>query len=50
MDRLRLPRPDAIGHRVVHGGPNHFAPERVTPELIEALRASDSVCAAASSG
>lgn len=39
MDRLRLPRPDAIGHRIVHGGPNHFAPERVTPELIEALRA-----------
>ena len=39
MDRLRLPRPDAIGHRLVHGGPNHFAPERVTPELIEALRA-----------
>ena len=21
MERLRLPRPDAIGHRVVHGGP-----------------------------
>jgi acetate kinase len=38
MERLRLPRPDAIGHRVVHGGPNHFDPERVTPELIEALR------------
>jgi acetate kinase len=37
-DRLRLPRPDAIGHRLVHGGPNHFAPERVTPELVEALR------------
>jgi acetate kinase len=38
MERLRLPRPDAIGHRVVHGGPNHFAPERVTPDLIEVLR------------
>ena len=38
MERLRLPRPDAIGHRVVHGGPNHFDPERVTPALIEALR------------
>jgi len=37
-DRLRLPRPDAIGHRLVHGGQNHFAPERVTPELLEALR------------
>jgi len=38
MERLRLPRPDAIGHRVVHGGQNHFAPERVTPDLIEVLR------------
>jgi len=38
MERLQLPRPDAIGHRVVHGGPNYFDPERVTPELIEALR------------
>jgi len=24
--RLRLPHPDAIGHRLVHGGPHHFAP------------------------
>jgi acetate kinase len=39
MDRLRLPRPDAIGHRLVHGGPRHFAPERVTPQLIQELRA-----------
>jgi len=38
MERLRLPHPDAIGHRVVHGGPKYFDPERVTPELIEALR------------
>jgi acetate kinase len=26
--------PDAIGHRIVHGGPRHTAPERVTPELL----------------
>jgi len=39
IDRLRLPRSDAIGHRLVHGGPNHFAPERLTSELIEELRA-----------
>jgi len=39
IDRLRLPRPDAIGHRLVHGGPRHFAPERVTPDLIDELRA-----------
>ena len=37
--RLRLPHPDAIGHRLVHGGPHHFAPERVTAELMEELRA-----------
>lgn len=38
MDRLRLPRPDAIGHRLVHGGPDHVAPEQVTPELLASLR------------
>ncbi len=39
IDRLRLPRPDAVGHRLVHGGPNHFAPERLTSQLTEELRA-----------
>jgi acetate kinase len=38
IDRLQLPRPDAVGHRLVHGGPDQFAPQRVTPELIGALR------------
>jgi acetate kinase len=27
----------AVGHRVVHGGPEHDRPERVTPELLLAL-------------
>ncbi|QAY95794.1 acetate kinase [Methylovirgula ligni] len=27
----------AIGHRVVHGGPKHYRPERVTPELLDEL-------------
>ena len=27
----------AVGHRVVHGGPEHGAPERVTDRLLEAL-------------
>jgi acetate kinase len=27
----------AVGHRVVHGGPDHDRPERVTPELLAAL-------------
>ena len=28
----------AVGHRVVHGGPKYFRPERITAEMIEALR------------
>jgi acetate kinase len=27
----------AVGHRVVHGGPDHDRPQRVTPELLTAL-------------
>ena len=27
----------AVGHRIVHGGPDHGAPERVTPALLAAL-------------
>jgi acetate kinase len=34
-----LPSIEAIGHRVVHGGPNHLAPEVLTPALIDDLRA-----------
>lgn len=34
-----LPSVEAIGHRVVHGGPNHLAPEVLTPVLIDDLRA-----------
>jgi acetate kinase len=29
----------AVGHRVVHGGADHVAPERVTPALLKALDA-----------
>lgn len=29
----------AVGHRVVHGGADHVAPERVTPALLDALEA-----------
>ena len=28
----------AVGHRVVHGGPKYWEPERVTPEMIADLR------------
>ena len=32
-----FPRPDAIGHRLVHGGPDHVAPSRVDASLRAAL-------------
>ena len=28
----------AVGHRIVHGGPNYHQPQRLTAELVEALR------------
>ena len=34
-----LPAPAGVGHRLVHGGRRHVAPERVTPTLIAELRA-----------
>ena len=27
-----------MGHRVVHGGPKHIQPERITPQMVEELR------------
>jgi acetate kinase len=38
FERLKLPRLDAIGHRIVHGGAHHVAPEVVTPRLIDDLK------------
>ncbi|MCZ8148349.1 MAG: hypothetical protein O9325_10945, partial [Roseomonas sp.] len=38
-DHLGGRRFAALGHRVVHGGPNHAAPCRVTPVLLEELDA-----------
>ena len=32
-------KPDAIGHRVVHGGPQFTAPQIVNPDLLAALKA-----------
>jgi acetate kinase len=34
-----LPAPAGVGHRLVHGGQRHVAPERVTAALIAELRA-----------
>jgi acetate kinase len=28
----------AVGHRVVHGGPTYWEPQRITPEMIETLQ------------
>jgi acetate kinase len=36
LEGLRL---RAIGHRIVHGGPKHADPVRITPEIIEELTA-----------
>ena len=33
-----LPAPAAVGHRLVHGGPDHWLPERVDDRLLETLR------------
>jgi acetate kinase len=33
-----LPSIEAIGHRVVHGGPEHHTPRILTPDLLEDLR------------
>ena len=38
FERLKLPRLDAVGHRIVHGGPHHVAPEIVTPALLDDLK------------
>jgi len=38
LKRLQHPHPDAVGHRLVHGGPHHAAPERVTDALFNELR------------
>jgi acetate kinase len=29
---------DAVGHRVVHGGPRHKRPQSITPEVLDALK------------
>jgi acetate kinase len=33
MSSADLPSVEAVGHRIVHGGPTHLAPERLTPAL-----------------
>ncbi len=38
LERLQLAPPGAVGHRLVQGGPDHTAPERVGPALVDELR------------
>jgi acetate kinase len=38
LERLELPRFDAVGHRLVHGGQHHAVPERITHTLLNELR------------
>ncbi|MGH7298412.1 MAG: acetate/propionate family kinase [Polyangiaceae bacterium] len=39
LSRRGLPAPAAVGHRLVHGGPDHLAPERIDDRLLAALAA-----------
>jgi acetate kinase len=39
MGKHALPEPAGVGHRLVHGGRDHLAPERVTAALLADLRA-----------
>jgi acetate kinase len=36
-ERFQRAELTAVGHRVVHGGPNYSEPQRITPEMIEEL-------------
>ena len=38
LEQLSLPKPTAVGHRLVHGGPDYAAPARVDSQIIETLR------------
>jgi acetate kinase len=37
QDRMQRNELAAVGHRVVHGGPKYWEPQRITPEMVEAL-------------
>jgi len=39
LARAGCAAPDAVGHRLVHGGPDHAAPERVSDAVLSALAA-----------
>jgi acetate kinase len=40
LSKLKLPAPDGIGHRVVHGGPKLTTHQRITPGVLKTLEAA----------
>jgi acetate kinase len=38
LSNKNLPSIEAIGHRVVHGGPNHLTPRMITPGIMDELQ------------
>jgi acetate kinase len=40
LSKLKLPQLDAIGHRIVHGGPKLTTHQRITPEVLKTLEAA----------
>jgi acetate kinase len=40
LSKLKLPKLDGIGHRVVHGGPKLTTHQRITPEVLTTLAAA----------
>jgi acetate kinase len=38
LSGTNLPSSEAIGHRVVHGGPNHRTPRLITPDIMDDLQ------------
>jgi acetate kinase len=38
LEKQQHPRPSAVGHRIVHGGPLYTGPAKINPEVLENLR------------
>jgi acetate kinase len=38
LEARRFPAPDAVGHRLVHGGPHHLRAQRIDAPLLASLR------------
>src|SRR5438309_11293314 len=38
LEKHGFSAPDAVGHRLVHGGPDHTGPQRIDASLLAALR------------